>query len=29
LDGSFDEALPHLVACHLPNAQRAMGIPHA
>jgi peptide/nickel transport system ATP-binding protein len=29
LDGDFDEALPHLVACHLPEAQRAMGIVHA
>ena len=29
LDGDFDEALPHLVACHLPEAQRAMGMAHA
>jgi peptide/nickel transport system ATP-binding protein len=29
LDGDFDEATPHLVACHLPEAQRAMGILHA
>jgi peptide/nickel transport system ATP-binding protein len=29
LDGDFDEALPHLVACHLPEAQRAMGAAHA
>jgi peptide/nickel transport system ATP-binding protein len=29
LDGDFDETLPHLVACHLPEAQRAMGMAHA
>jgi peptide/nickel transport system ATP-binding protein len=29
LDGDFDEALPHLVACHLPEAQRAIGMAHA
>jgi peptide/nickel transport system ATP-binding protein len=29
LDGDFDEELPHLVACHLPEAQRAMGMAHA
>jgi peptide/nickel transport system ATP-binding protein len=29
LDGGFDEAMPHLVACHLPEAQRAMGSHHA
>lgn len=29
LDGDFDEAQPHLVACHLPEAQRAMGSHHA
>jgi peptide/nickel transport system ATP-binding protein len=29
LDGDFDAALPHLVACHLPEAQRAMGKAHA
>jgi peptide/nickel transport system ATP-binding protein len=29
LGGDFDEALPHLVACHLPAAQRAMGMMHA
>jgi peptide/nickel transport system ATP-binding protein len=29
LDGDFDEALPHFVACHLPEAQRAMGMAHA
>ena len=29
LDGDFNEAMPHLVACHLPEAQRAIGGPHA
>jgi peptide/nickel transport system ATP-binding protein len=29
LDGDFDVALPHLVACHRPEAQRAMGTHHA
>jgi peptide/nickel transport system ATP-binding protein len=29
LDGDFDSALPHLVACHLPAAQRAMVVAHA
>jgi peptide/nickel transport system ATP-binding protein len=29
LHGDFDQALPHLVACHLPEAQRAMGMSHA
>jgi peptide/nickel transport system ATP-binding protein len=29
LHGDFDAALPHLVACHLPEAQRAAGTHHA
>jgi peptide/nickel transport system ATP-binding protein len=29
LDGDFDAAKPHLVACHLPEAQRALGFSHA
>jgi peptide/nickel transport system ATP-binding protein len=29
LDGDFEPMLPHLVACHLPEAQRAMGMAHA
>jgi peptide/nickel transport system ATP-binding protein len=29
LDGDSDEAVPHLVACHLPAAQAAMGVHHA
>jgi peptide/nickel transport system ATP-binding protein len=29
LDGDTDDALPHLVACHLPEAQRAMVAAHA
>ena len=28
LDGDYDEMSPHLVACHLPAAQRAMGVHH-
>jgi peptide/nickel transport system ATP-binding protein len=28
LDGDTDTALPHLVACHLPEAQSAVGVPH-
>jgi peptide/nickel transport system ATP-binding protein len=29
LNGEFNPAMPHLVACHLPEAQRAIGGPHA
>jgi peptide/nickel transport system ATP-binding protein len=29
LDGDTDDALPHLVACHLPEAQRGREAPHA
>jgi peptide/nickel transport system ATP-binding protein len=29
LHGEFDEMHPHLVACHLPEAQRATGTHHA